>query len=66
MISTKCGLVKGVSVILGVVYCPLATNYFSSLETVLETLVSEQIHHIIMGVPFNDAIINLYNIHAPY
>ncbi|CAK1588724.1 unnamed protein product [Parnassius mnemosyne] len=41
--------VKGAKLILGVVYCPPSVDYFSSLETILESLGSKYSHHIIMG-----------------
>lgn len=41
--------VKGVKTILGVVYCPPSVDYFSDLESALESLGSEYVHHIIMG-----------------
>lgn len=41
--------VKGFNVLFEIVYYPPAVNYFSSLETVLQSLGSEYSHHIIMG-----------------
>ncbi|KAI5637129.1 endonuclease-reverse transcriptase domain-containing protein [Phthorimaea operculella] len=40
---------SGAQAILGVVYCPPATKYFSDLESVLESIASEGSHHIILG-----------------
>lgn len=41
--------VKGVKAVLGVVYCPPAIDYFSSLESLFESVSSEYKHHIVMG-----------------
>lgn len=40
---------KGAKAVLGVVYCPPNVDYFSSLDSILESLGSEYSHHIIMG-----------------
>uniref|UniRef100_A0A2A4K1J1 Endonuclease/exonuclease/phosphatase domain-containing protein n=1 Tax=Heliothis virescens TaxID=7102 RepID=A0A2A4K1J1_HELVI len=41
--------VKGVKAVLGVVYCPPSIDYFSSLESILESIASEYKHLIVMG-----------------
>lgn len=42
-------LVMGVKVLLGVVYCPPSVDYFSSLESALDSICFSYSHHIIMG-----------------
>lgn len=39
----------GIKLILGVVYCPPNVSYFASLESVLESLMSNYTHFLIMG-----------------
>ncbi|XP_047027196.1 uncharacterized protein LOC124635360 [Helicoverpa zea] len=41
--------VKGAKAVVGVVYCPPSVDYFTDLESVLESLGSEYAHYIIMG-----------------
>lgn len=48
---------KGAKCVLGVIYCPPSIDYFSSLESILESLGSEYTHHIIMG-DFNTNLLN--------
>lgn len=42
-------ILKGAKAVLGVVYCPPTIDYFSSLETLLESVCSDYTHHLIMG-----------------
>lgn len=47
----------GAKLLLGVVYCPPVINYFSKLETVLEEVLCDYSHHILMG-DFNTCLVN--------
>ncbi|XP_028025702.1 uncharacterized protein LOC114239610 [Bombyx mandarina] len=51
--------VKGVKTLLGVVYCPPSVDYFSSLDSILESLGSDYAHHIIMGDFNTDLLVPL-------
>lgn len=42
-------VVYGVRPVLGVVYCPPAVDFVSSLTLVLDPLATDYVHHIIMG-----------------
>lgn len=48
---------SGANILVGVVYCPPTVNYFQNLENVLDEIVPEYTHNIIMG-DFNTCIIN--------
>ncbi|XP_063825284.1 uncharacterized protein LOC135074832 [Ostrinia nubilalis] len=41
--------VKGIKAVLGVVYCPPGVDYLPKLESALEPISADYIHHLIMG-----------------